>query len=383
MRWISTGPVCDTSPAPTPLVQPRSLARFSTVADDTPGRNSTFSISTPSMRASGLPSLAVVRGGCARASGAGASLWPNGVWKTEQALNNKLADSSNSDGFIWNFGEWTMNLPNPQAWRRGLTPAWPRRVRSRLALPGRSSRGGSLERQRAHAFGGAEQADVGAAPREQADGDDTDDLVDLLLQRDRIGDRQAGHVDDLAAVVGDEGLVAAGFKAQLGLAAQRRQLAQHGVARHRQHVDQLGAVGDADELFRYRGDNFFARQRRAAALDHRAAGRDFVGAVDVDGDLGDVVEVVHGDAVTGQPRRRRFRGSHSAGDAVLDLGRFVDEEVGRRAGADADDLAVDDVGDGCAGDGLFELVLGQCCAHGGFYLRVVGWRGSRAWTAAR
>src|SRR5471032_543071 len=121
MRWISTGPVCDTSPAPTPLVQPRSLARFSTVADDTPGRNSTFSISTPSICASALPSLAVVRGGCTRAAGAGASLWPNGVWKTEQALNNKLADSSNSDGFMVDFSQWELNVNRePEA---GF-PAW-------------------------------------------------------------------------------------------------------------------------------------------------------------------------------------------------------------------------------------------------------------------
>jgi hypothetical protein len=179
-------------------------------------------------------------------------------------------------------------------------------------------------------------------------------------------DGQANHVQDVAAVVGDEGLVGAGLEAQLGLAAQRGQLARHGVARHRQHFhrqrelahhfDQLGAVGDADEFLRYGGDDLFARQCRAAALDHGALLGDLVGAIDVDGDFGHVVQVQHGDAVAGQARGSRFGRRYGAFDAVLDLGQFVDEEVGRGAGADADDVTFH-VGDGGAGNGLFQFVL--------------------------
>jgi len=61
---------------------------------------------------------------------------------------------------------------------------------------------------------------------------------------------------------------------------------------------------------------------------------------------------VDGDAVAAQARRGGFRRGDGALDAVLDLAEFVDEEVGGRAGADADDFAVDNVIDGGAGDCL-------------------------------
>jgi hypothetical protein len=73
----------------------------------------------------------------------------------------------------------------------------------------------------------------------------------------------------------------------------------------------------------------------------------------------DVVEVEHLDAVAGEALRRGFRTGDGAGDAVLDLAQLVDEAVGRRAGADADDGAGHHVVDGGAGHRLLEFVLGH------------------------
>ena len=151
------------------------------------------------------------------------------------------------------------------------------------------------------------------------------------------------------------------------MAAEGRQGAADGVRGHRhdfdrqregtQRLDQLGAVGDAHELARHGRDDLLARQRRAAALDHGAGRVDLVGAVDVDGNRRDVVQVEHLDAVAAQARRRRFGRCNGALDARLDLAEFVDEEVRGGAGADADDFAVDHVIDGGAGHRLLEFVL--------------------------
>ena len=55
------------------------------------------------------------------------------------------------------------------------------------------------------------------------------------------------------------------------------------------------------------------------------------------------------------PSRRFFVASELAtapGNAILHFGQCVDEEVGRRAGADADDGIRHDMGDGSAGNGF-------------------------------
>lgn len=46
MRYTSTGPFCVISPAPALALQPASFPSLSTVADETPGRGSTFCITT-------------------------------------------------------------------------------------------------------------------------------------------------------------------------------------------------------------------------------------------------------------------------------------------------------------------------------------------------
>jgi len=98
--------------------------------------------------------------------------------------------------------------------------------------------------------------------------------------------------------------------AQAGLAAEFHQFARHVGTRHRdhfdrqrefaEHPDQLAFVGDAMITACCRRRRFFARQRAAAALDHGEMLGDFVGAVDVDFEFADAVEVEHLDAVAFQ-----------------------------------------------------------------------------------
>ncbi len=63
-------------------------------------------------------------------------------------------------------------------------------------------------------------------------------------------------------------------------------------------VDQLGLIDDADEAARRGRDDLFAGQRGAAALDQVQAAGGFVGAVDVDVQARDRVEVEHRNAMS-------------------------------------------------------------------------------------
>src|SRR6185295_8963954 len=102
-----------------------------------------------------------------------------------------------------------------------------------------------------------------------------------------------------------------------------------------QRIDELGAIGDADELLRDGGDDLLARQGAPAALDHGEAASDFVGAVDVYGKVADFVEVEHRDAMVPQPVGGALRTGDRAGNPVPDLCQFVDEEVGGGTRTDA------------------------------------------------
>ena len=140
-------------------------------------------------------------------------------------------------------------------------------------------------------------------------------------------------------------------------------------ARHRDHLhrqreapergDELRLVGDADEGARDRGDDLLARERAAAALDHREALGDLVGAVDVDRQLVHVVEVE--DRMPCE--RSRCSGPLGARDraaeAPLHARELVDEAVGGRPGPDADDRVLDEVGDRRAPRCRLQFVLGH------------------------
>ncbi len=106
-----------------------------------------------------------------------------------------------------------------------------------------------------------------------------------------------------------------------------------------QHIDCLGVVDDADELIGHGGDDLLAGQGRATALDHVTGGVDLVGAIHVDGEGVDLVEIKHRDAKA----LETLGGGHGAGDGSLDLvlhGRQrVDKVVDGRASAYPDDGA--------------------------------------------
>ena len=57
--------------------------------------------------------------------------------------------------------------------------------------------------------------------------------------------------------------------------------------------DHFAVIGDANELLRFRSSNLLAGQRRAAAFNQKALVRRFIGAVDVDVDPINVVEVLY------------------------------------------------------------------------------------------
>ena len=61
--------------------------------------------------------------------------------------------------------------------------------------------------------------------------------------------------------------------------------------------------------------------------------------------------------MTAQALRRGFRGRHGPLDAVLDRGQRIDEEIGSRASAHADDFTIHHVVDGGQRNRFFEFVL--------------------------
>jgi hypothetical protein len=77
----------------------------------------------------------------------------------------------------------------------------------------------------------------------------------------------------------------------------------------------------------------------AAALDELAMLGGLVGAVDVQRQRADVVEIEHIDAGRLQALGGRHRARHRPLDALADTGQTVDEVIGGRARADADHLA--------------------------------------------
>src|SRR4051794_12099128 len=128
------------------------------------------------------------------------------------------------------------SVPSSSSWRARVAAfrtnswVWPRTVLPVTARGVQGCRDYALfgprfpplvsERQGAHAVGGAEQTDGCPPPGEDADADDARPLVDLGFERDGIVDRQAVHVKDEAAVVGDDAV------ASLGTPADRRELAR-------------------------------------------------------------------------------------------------------------------------------------------------------------
>jgi hypothetical protein len=218
-------------------------------------------------------------------------------------------------------------------------------------------------------LGRAEQTHVRALVGEDPHRHHTRPVVHHRLERERVIDREAVHVQDVLAVVSDQRLPI--LQAQTRLPAQRGKLAHqplrgHGDHLHRQRktpqpCDPLGLIGDAHEAPGLGGHDFFARQRRPPAFDHVAARVDLVRTVNVDRQRLDLVGVEHRHTDRAQPLRR----SHGAGDRPRDTvahgGQRVDETVDRRSGTHADDFARLHIRQG----GLTDQGLEGVWAHGG------------------
>jgi hypothetical protein len=208
---------------------------------------------------------------------------------------------------------------------------------------------------------------VGLLVRKHAHRDHAGPVVDLALERQRIGDLQAGHVQDVLAVVGDQRLAI--LQAQGRLAAQRGKLARNALRRHRNHLHRqreraqhrypFRFVRNADKTPGLRRHDLFARQGRATALDHVTLGVDFVGAIDVHRQFAHLVGIEHRNAVAAQALSGGHGAGHSPRNLVLDGGQCVDELVDGGTGAHAHNLARHHVLQRGLADQGFEFVLGQ------------------------
>src|SRR5471032_2339272 len=175
-----------------------------------------------------------------------------------------------------------------------------------------------------HAFRGAQQQYVSRTGREQTVGDDADDGIDLTLQFHRVGDLHVEHVDDDVAVVGQHAF------AVHRVAAQLHQLAGHVAAGHRDHFHrqregaeyrhQFAAIGDADEGLGHGRNDLLAGQGGAATLDQVQVFVAFVGAVDVELQVADGVQLIHRNAVALEAGGGGFGTGDRAIESALVLG---------------------------------------------------------------
>ena len=104
-----------------------------------------------------------------------------------------------------------------------------------------------------------------------------------------------------------------------------------------ERLHQLGFVGDHQHPFRRRsGDDLLAQQRAAAALDQAELRVDLVGAVDIEVELGLVVECHQRDAELARELGGPLRGGHADDlEAAADLlGKQADEMLGRAPAAE-------------------------------------------------
>src|SRR6185437_7767655 len=126
--------------------------------------------------------------------------------------------------------------------------------------------------------------------------------------------------------------------------------------RHRDHLDrqwerperanQLAVIDQTDEAAGSGGDDLLARKGGATPFDETPFTGRFIGAVEVLVQNLDVVEIHDGYAKCFQTCGRGAGAGDCAGNALADGAQSGDEVVYRRAGADADDLAVLDVIEG-------------------------------------
>ena len=230
-----------------------------------------------------------------------------------------------------------------------------------------------LPGQGLYAFRRAQQQQISRSCGEQTVGHHADDGIDLALQLHRVGDLHVEHVNDDVAVVGYYAFTVN------RVAAQFDQFAGHVAAGHRDHFNwqrkctqnrhQLAGVSNADKGFGNGSDDFLAGQGSTAALDQVQVFVAFVGAVHVELQIADGVQLVDRNSVALEACGGGFGAGDSAVERTLVLGECVDEAVSGGAGADPDDALViqfwkDEI-DSRLGDGLFELILGHAGSGAG------------------
>src|ERR1700674_334880 len=186
---------------------------------------------------------------------------------------------------------------------------------------------------------GAQQQCVGGPLRKQPMRDHAGDLVDGRFQLDRLHDGQVVYIQNNVAVIRDQALPPCRLATQLDEFARHVAACHgdhlHGQGKLAQHPDELGRIGDTDEFARNRGDDLFTGERCTAPLDHNQALGNFVGAVDIQRQIADAIQVVDIDPGGLEQTGARLGTRHGALDPALYPRQRVDEIIDGRARADA------------------------------------------------
>lgn len=160
--------------------------------------------------------------------------------------------------------------------------------------------------------------------RENAIADDTSDIVDAFLKVERLSNGKAMDVQNDVAIVRCNAFAPDGMAAQDDEGTSDK-AARHGNNLDRQRestelIDQLTAVGDADELVSSRCHDFFSGEGCAATLDHVAGLINLVGAVDIDIKLWRGIEIQDSNAMGGESSVGFLAGGNCRVKGMFDFG---------------------------------------------------------------
>src|SRR5581483_11443315 len=191
---------------------------------------------------------------------------------------------------------------------------------------------------------GADEQHVGGADREESNSHHHGDLVELLLEGGWVGDRQVVNVEDVIAIVGDASLPPDRSSSE-GDELTCDERARHGNDFDREWelaepIDDLAVVHDANELRRSGRYDLLASQCGAPTLDELTGTRRLVGAIDIEPESVDLVQIEYLDTDPLQAFSRCVGARDRPADAFTVAREGFDEEVHRRASAHADDRAV-------------------------------------------
>src|SRR4029077_7399422 len=136
-----------------------------------------------------------------------------------------------------------------------------------------------------NALRSTDQQQVRGTGGKKSNGHDPRDLVELTLQRHRIGNGETVDVQDVVAIVGQDAFTphrpAATGEQLPGDEGARQRNHFDGQGKFTEGLDDLAVVDDAHEPPGCRGDDLLARQGAAAALDQVPRGGGFIGTIDI------------------------------------------------------------------------------------------------------